>query len=73
MPIGMAGLRIDLSEFLLLRKLPAIFASKSTGFVTVPGLIISSLQVFPTWHSAQELIDYAYECCVFRELPVEER
>jgi hypothetical protein len=31
------------------------------------------LQIFPTWHSTQELIDYAYECCVFRELTVEER
>ena len=32
-----------------------------------------TLQVFPTWHSAQELIDYAYECCVFRELTPDER
>jgi WD40 repeat protein len=33
----------------------------------------SSLQVFPTWHSKEELIDYAYDCCVFRELTAEER
>ena len=32
-----------------------------------------SLQVFPTWHSYQELIDYAYDCCVFCELTAEER
>jgi WD40 repeat protein len=32
-----------------------------------------SLQVFPTWHSYQELIEYAYECCVFRQLTPEER
>ena len=32
-----------------------------------------NLQVFPTWHSAQEWIDYAYDCCVFRELTAEER
>ena len=33
----------------------------------------SALQVFPTWQSTQELIDYANECCVFRELTPEER
>jgi WD40 repeat protein len=33
----------------------------------------SKFQVYPTWHSTQELIDYAYECCVFRELTAEER
>jgi WD40 repeat protein len=33
----------------------------------------SKFQVYPTWHSTQELIDYAYECCVFRELTPEER
>ena len=22
--------------------------------------------LYPTWHSTQELIDYAYDCCVFR-------
>ncbi|MCJ7660041.1 MAG: hypothetical protein MUO67_12925, partial [Anaerolineales bacterium] len=32
-----------------------------------------SLQVFPTWHSTEELIDYAKQCCVFRELTAEER
>ncbi|MCJ7535213.1 MAG: WD40 repeat domain-containing protein, partial [Anaerolineales bacterium] len=31
------------------------------------------LQVFPTWHSAEELIKYAREHCVFRELTAEER
>jgi len=30
-------------------------------------------KIFPAWHSAQELIDYAKECCVVRELTVEER
>ena len=29
--------------------------------------------MFSYWHSAQELIDYAYDCCVFRELTAEER
>jgi hypothetical protein len=49
------------------------FASKSTGFVTGPGLIISSLQTFPTWHSKEDLNDYAYDCCMFRQLTLEER
>ena len=31
------------------------------------------LQIFPTWHSAEELIAYARERCVFRELTAEER
>jgi hypothetical protein len=26
-----------------------------------------------SWHSNQDQIDYAYECCVFRELTAEER
>ena len=57
----------------LLRKLPAIFSSISTGFVTVPGPTISSLQVFPIWPSKEDLIDYACDCCVFWELTLEER
>ena len=32
-----------------------------------------SLQVFPTWHSTQELIDYAKAHKVFRQLTPEER
>ena len=32
-----------------------------------------SLQVFPTWHSTQELIDYARQHKVFRQLTQEER
>jgi WD40 repeat protein/serine/threonine protein kinase/DNA-binding XRE family transcriptional regulator len=32
-----------------------------------------SVQIFPTWHSTDELIDYAYECCVVRELTADER
>jgi WD40 repeat protein len=32
-----------------------------------------TLKIFPAWHSAQELIDYAKECCVVRELTAEER
>jgi hypothetical protein len=31
------------------------------------------LQVFPVWDSLQELIDYAKECCVVRELTPDER
>jgi WD40 repeat protein len=34
---------------------------------------LGSLQVFPAWQTTQELIDYAYECCVFRDLTAEER
>jgi len=30
-------------------------------------------RIFPTWHSAQELIDYARECCLVRELTTDER
>ena len=32
-----------------------------------------NLHIFPTWHSAEELIKYAREHCVFRELTAEER
>jgi hypothetical protein len=32
-----------------------------------------SLRVFPTWHSTQELIDYARQHKVFRQLTQEER
>jgi len=31
------------------------------------------LLVYPTWHSAEELIAYARERCVFRDLTAEER
>ena len=31
------------------------------------------VQIFPTWHSTQELVAYAKECCVVRELTPEER
>jgi WD40 repeat protein/DNA-binding SARP family transcriptional activator len=34
---------------------------------------LGTLKIFPTWHSTQELIDYARECCVIRELTAEER
>ena len=30
-------------------------------------------RVYPTWHSPQELVDYARECCIVRELTPEER
>lgn len=33
----------------------------------------SRSQVFRVWQSTQELIDYAYDCCVFRELTRDER
>jgi WD40 repeat protein/DNA-binding SARP family transcriptional activator len=32
-----------------------------------------TLQVFPAWQTLEELIAYAKECCVFRELTAEER
>ena len=31
------------------------------------------VQIFPTWHSPEELIEYAKECCLLRELTPEER
>jgi WD40 repeat protein len=31
------------------------------------------VQIFPTWHSTQELLDYAKECCVVGELTPDER
>jgi WD40 repeat protein len=34
---------------------------------------VSRSGVWRVWQSTQELIDYAYECCVFRELTPEER
>jgi hypothetical protein len=30
-------------------------------------------KIFPAWQTTQELIDYAKECCVVRELTAEER
>jgi len=35
--------------------------------------IDGTLRVFPAWQTLQELIDYAKECCVIRELTAEER
>jgi hypothetical protein len=32
-----------------------------------------ALRVFPAWQTTQELIDYAGECCVVRELMEAER
>jgi WD40 repeat protein/DNA-binding SARP family transcriptional activator len=32
-----------------------------------------TLKVFPAWQTTQELVDYARECCVVRELTAEER
>jgi WD40 repeat protein len=32
-----------------------------------------SLQVFPAWQTTQELIDYAHQCCIIRELTDSER
>ena len=34
---------------------------------------VGKMQVFPTWHSTLELIAYAKECCLVRELTPEER
>jgi len=30
-------------------------------------------RIYPTWHSAEELIEYAEECCLVRELTPDER
>jgi WD40 repeat protein/energy-coupling factor transporter ATP-binding protein EcfA2 len=32
-----------------------------------------NLLMFPAWQALDELVDYAYDCCVFRELSPEER
>jgi WD40 repeat protein len=32
-----------------------------------------NLSIYPAWESLEELIDYAHECCIFRELTHEER
>jgi WD40 repeat protein/DNA-binding SARP family transcriptional activator len=32
-----------------------------------------TLEIYPTWNTTQELIDYAKECCLVRELTPEER
>jgi WD40 repeat protein len=37
--------------------------------ITPPGLI----KVFPAWQTLQELMDYAKDCCVVRELTDAER
>ena len=34
---------------------------------------LGTLEIYPTWQSTQELIDYARECCLVRELTSEER
>ena len=33
----------------------------------------SEMMILPIWNTTQELIDYAYECCVVRELSPEDR
>jgi WD40 repeat protein len=38
----------------------------TTGFFDAP-------EIRPVWQSTEELIEYAYDCCVFRELTAEER
>lgn len=38
----------------------------TTGFLDAP-------DIRPVWQSTEELIEYAYDCCVFRELAPEER
>jgi hypothetical protein len=42
---------------------------KRVAFATSDG----ALSVFPAWQTLQELIDYAEECCVVRELTAEEQ
>ena len=37
------------------------------------GTFAGDLMIFPTWHSPEELIDYAKEHKVFRQLTAEER
>jgi hypothetical protein len=38
----------------------------TTGFFDAP-------DIRPVWQSTEDLIAYAYNCCVFRELTPEER
>jgi hypothetical protein len=38
----------------------------TTGVFDAPG-------IHPVWQTKQDLIDYAYKCCVFRDLPPDER
>ena len=49
-----------------------ISESPDGSFVLI-GCTSGTLQVFPAWHSAEDLITYAKEHCVFRELTPEER
>jgi WD40 repeat protein len=37
------------------------------------GTTAETLKVYPTWHSIEELVDFAKECCVIRELTSGER
>ena len=37
------------------------------------GTTAGMLKIYPTWHSPEELIAYAKECCVVRQLTPEER
>jgi WD40 repeat protein len=43
------------------------------GNYVLSGTTAGTLKVYPTWHSQEELIAYARECCVVRELTPEER
>jgi WD40 repeat protein len=43
------------------------------GNRVLSGTTEGTLKVYPTWHSPQELIDFAKECCLIRQLTQEER
>jgi len=47
----------------ILAGLPVLYMREGQGW----------FQIFPIWHSAQELIEYARECCIIRDLTPEER
>ena len=34
---------------------------------------LGTLDIYPTWQSTQELVDYARACCLVRELTFKER
>jgi WD40 repeat protein len=41
--------------------------------IIVPGDGLNEPVIKRVWHSSEELIEYAYDCCVTRELTPEER
>jgi WD40 repeat protein len=67
--IGTEVLRYDVGGFALGTYSPDGSRVVITNTEGDTGLV----QIFPTWHSPEELVTYARECCLVRELTADER